>query len=532
MSEPARWPWPVFVFVIAIVPYLPTTSFGPTYDDHHHVVGNPFLRYPENAALLVSPRYLAMELPDRARPVLLATHFVDRALFGDRFPLYHLTSVLLHALSALLAFALARTLALSRGASAIAAALFALHPACVEAIASVSNREEPLAALFVLATLLFARRALAGSAAWLAPLTLAFTLALLSKEVAVAAPLLLLVLGACSSEFRPRGRRWMGVAVALAIPLAAFAWFQIRLGAPSLVSPSGAPLAAFATSGPTAWAQIPALGAWSALRLIAGYPMSAVHDPSWLASPLAILLGAVGCAGLVALAVASLRRDRRLALPILWLAASIAPVAAAPLMLNPIADRFLYLPAIGAAIGGVALVVARVSPTRALAGLALLAALYAAESSARVPVWHDDVRLFTDAVEHAPRVARAWHDLGAAHLDRGELDRAERATSRAAALEPDRVATHLNLALIARRRGHDGLPHLERAVALQAPPGEAALHERAFVLLAEGYARTGDRAALERLVTAEERRDPASALARGWRRRLASMRAPAPGRTD
>lgn len=519
-----RLAWPALVFVLAVVPYLQTTTFLPTYDDHHHVTGNPFLAYPENAALLVSPRYLSLELPDRARPALLATHFLDRALFGPRFGLYHLTSALLHGLAAVLAFALARSLALSRGAAAVAAALFCLHPACVEAVASVSNREEPLAACFVVATLLVARRALAGSALWLAPLALAFTLGLLSKEVAIAAPLLLVVLAVCSPAYRPVGRRWIGVLVALALPLAAFVWFQARLGVPSLSSGTGRPLAVFASIDLAAWAQVLPLEAYAAARVLAGHPMSAVHDASTLSSPLAIVTGALVCAVLVAAGVWSLRADRRLALALGWFVATTAPVAAAPWMLNPVADRFLYLPVLGAALGGVAFAAERFPLGRALAVLAVLASLYAAQSAARIPLWHDDVRLFRDAVEHAPSSGRAWHDLGAAHLDRGELDDAERALARAAALEPGRAATHLDLALVARRRGESGAAHLERAVALETAPGEAALHERAFRMLAETYATAGDRAALERLVAEEEERDPGSSLARAWRRRLARAR--------
>lgn len=515
-----RAAWPALVFVIAVTPYLQTTAFGPTYDDHHHIVDNPFLAYPENAALLVSPRYLAIELPDRARPALLATHFLDRAIFGQRFGLYHLTSALLHGLVAVLAFALARSLALSRGASAIAAALFALHPACVEAIASVSNREEPLAACFVLGTLLLARRALSGSALWLPPLALVFTLGLLSKEVAVAAPLLLVVLAACSPAYHAAGRRWIGVLAALALPLCAFAWFQVRLGVPSLSAGPASPLAVFASIDPTAWARVLPLEAYAAARLLAGYPMSAVHDAAPLSSAVAIVTGALVCAVLAAVGVWSLRRDRRLALALGWFVMSTAPIAAAPFMLNPIADRFLYLPAIGVAIGAVAFATERASARRALAALAVVAGLYAAQAAARIPLWRDDVRLFGDAVAHAPTAARAWHDLGAAHLDRGELDEAERALARAAALEPGRAATHFDLALVARRRGESGAQHLERAVALEQPAGEAALHERAFRMLAETYAASGDRAALDRLVADEERRSPGSPLARAWRRRL------------
>ena len=91
-------------------------------------------------------------------------------LFGFDPGAFHLGNAVLHAANAgLLLLVLAR-LTGARWRSALAAALFALHPLHVEAVAWASERKEVLAAFFgLLALLAYARHAArpsAGRLAW------------------------------------------------------------------------------------------------------------------------------------------------------------------------------------------------------------------------------------------------------------------------------------------------------------------------------------------------------------------------------
>lgn len=85
-------------------------------------------------------------------PLLHSLFWVQHRLWGDAFLGYHLTSVGLHAISALLVVAIVRRLEL-KGAW-LAGFLFALHPVCVESVAWIAEEKNTLAAFFALAAVL------------------------------------------------------------------------------------------------------------------------------------------------------------------------------------------------------------------------------------------------------------------------------------------------------------------------------------------------------------------------------------------
>src|SRR5207237_8531225 len=111
-------------------------------------------------------------------PLHLFSYMVDHALWGMRASGYHLSSVLLHGLNAVLCLAVVRRLSRSLAIGFLAALLFALHPSHVEAVAWVSSRKEVLSTTFLLLSLLFYLRARPGAAlrAWLSAASVLFLL--------------------------------------------------------------------------------------------------------------------------------------------------------------------------------------------------------------------------------------------------------------------------------------------------------------------------------------------------------------------
>jgi tetratricopeptide (TPR) repeat protein len=94
-----------------------------------------------------------------------------------------------------------------------------------------------------------------------------------------------------------------------------------------------------------------------------------------------------------------------------------------------VADRYLYLPAVGltiAAVAGMGELAPRMGlPPRgaALAGAVALAAL-AVGTWRQVPVWHDSDALWTYTLAHNPDCVPCHENLGLVLLERGELDAA------------------------------------------------------------------------------------------------------------
>jgi len=128
-------------------------------------------------------------------PLTWLSYLLDTELFGVDSGAIHTTNLLLHIANTLLLYALLFCWTGARGLSGFVAALFAIHPLHVESVAWATARKDVLSTFFGLSALLaygwYARR---HSVGWyLTALTL-FALSLISKQMLVTLPCLLLLL--------------------------------------------------------------------------------------------------------------------------------------------------------------------------------------------------------------------------------------------------------------------------------------------------------------------------------------------------
>src|SRR5205814_5740006 len=154
---------------------------------------------------------------------------LDVALFGPDPRALHLTSLGLHVANVLLLFVLFRVLTATHARSAMAAALFAVHPLHVESVAWVAERKDVLSTFFgLLAILSWLGYVRAPTRGRYVAAVLAFTASLMAKPMLVTLPVLLLLLDwwpLCRVEGlsgRGRWRRWQPLVVEK-LPLAAVA---------------------------------------------------------------------------------------------------------------------------------------------------------------------------------------------------------------------------------------------------------------------------------------------------------------------
>ncbi len=125
-------------------------------------------------------------------PLLHSVFWIEHQFWGDSVVGYHLTNVLLHALSACLVVMIVRIL--RRPGAPLAGLIFALHPVCVEAVAWISEQKSTLSAVFYLASALIYLRFDRDRRKRLYFLALgSFVLALLSKTVTATLPAALLI---------------------------------------------------------------------------------------------------------------------------------------------------------------------------------------------------------------------------------------------------------------------------------------------------------------------------------------------------
>lgn len=174
------------VIVLAIVAFWNSLGNGFVFDDITLILQNPTITELNWGEILRVDSY---------RPVRTFTYALNYALGGANPFGFHLFNVLLHGLNAGMVFLLLWQLTRSRWVCGMGAAFFAVHPVQTAAVAYVSGRKDLLAGFFLLAGInLFLRyRSRPRELATLIAAFVCFMLAVLSKEVAIVFPALLLL---------------------------------------------------------------------------------------------------------------------------------------------------------------------------------------------------------------------------------------------------------------------------------------------------------------------------------------------------
>jgi hypothetical protein len=346
-------------------------------------------------------------------------------LFGGRVWGIHLTSLILYTLTVLGVWSLAADL-LPSGVAWIAAALFAIHPVHVEAVALGVNQGELVVALLttlairrflaVRAGSLEARRGWAG----IAGLTVA---ALLFKEHAVVIPLLLLAADLTlpiAGEGRPLRSR-VGGYLTLALIVALF-W---SARAAVLGTFAGAPPAEGLSPDllPRALTMLGVVPTWARLLLFPAHlqadyaPMEIVPWAGWTSAQ---TMGVLLLLAWVALFVWGRRRAPAVAFAALFLAIALLPVSNILIPTGILAaERVLFLPSIGivllvAAASSAILPVRSAGPLRLaqVTAVALLLGLGMIRCAMRLPVWHDQGSHIVAQFNDAPASYRAYVAAG------------------------------------------------------------------------------------------------------------------------
>ncbi len=518
------------VSLAAALPYLGTLGNPPVLDDGWAALDNPLVWSLRNAGRIFRELYgFAGDPSVRGpyRPITTLSYALNYAMHGRWTPGFHAVNVALHALASLLLWALAGRLARAAPpgragrAALLCGLLFALHPAHVEAVATIFGRTELLSVAFTLGALLVALGW--REAAWRLPAAVALLAGgVLSKEVAVVAPAVFLLLawaapGAAGLSAPPglagpEARRSLLAAggVAGALSLAALPYFLVR-GVDVSVAPVARWFPVGTPPGHVALTMSRVVGEY--LRILA-FPsflggdfayaariptLSAPTASFWIASAAWVAALATGAALLLS------RRAPLEGAGVLWTVGALTPV----LHLVPVgvllAERLLYLPSAGFCLAaGVAL--ARLLPETAeaivpgraappvsplararrgavAAGLAALLGLLAARTVARTLDWRSAVAFWESELAKAPRQVVVNNNLAVALSARGDDARAAERLDVALVEHPGYWRAWVNLGIA---RSHLGQRERARAAfrrAMEIAPGQTAplLHMALFL---------------------------------------------------
>lgn len=445
------------------------------FDDGEYVYANPNLLgglTPRTLAWAFTTGYAA-----NWHPLTWLSHALDVTLFGGWAGGHHLTSVAIHGTNAVLLFLVLRAMTSALWRSALVAALFAIHPLHVEAVAWVSERKELLGALFgILAVGAYHRYARRPSPARMAAVAALFALSLLAKPMWVTLPCVLLLLDRWPlARHEPLRRLAIEKLPLLALSAASCAatWFvQSRSGAVA----SGFPLAERALNAPIAVLSYLRQTLWPS-GLAVFYPHPASVGQAVPRASAALALAAL--ASLAVAAVAMRRRRPYVGVGLLWFLGTLVPVIGlVQVGSQSRADRYTYLPLVGIFVAVAWLLgdwaAARPGRRAGLAGVAatLLLAL-AAAAHRQASVWRDGGRLYGHAIGATQDNWLAWNNLGMTQLDGGDLEAAIEAFGNAARIKPDYADAWYNAGVALTRLGEPERAAAAYREALRLDPSNA-----------------------------------------------------------
>ncbi len=472
-SIPERRGATIGLLVVAcIIAYAAQPLNGFVLDDHQIVLGNPVVTEVGRALEAFTTPYQGAERRDLLyRPLTVVSLAAQWAIHGDAPGMFHVVNVLLHIAATLLSWAFAQALLPGRGMAALLAGLiFAVHPIHTDAVCSVVNRSEVLAAAFAMAGFLSWRRWMQGARGeWLAVAGMAFLAAVLSKESGAPLPAFA---AAWAIPMAHRSRRpaviVAGWVAAFLLPAGAYLVLRANALDGALVASANRYFASVGT-----WQTLltmAGIGARYLALLVVPYPLS--PDYSFESVPLAgspfepwplagLVLVPAALAGTALLLSGRSVEARGAGFGLLWFGLFMAPTANIVPIMIPMAERFTYIGSAGAFAAAGAALSRLPGRGRGLGGLALaiLLAGLVSMTAARVRTWRDDLTLAADAVITYPHNAIMLANLGAALAYEGQAGPAVEALRRALVIAPAKWEFRVTLA----RLLHDSGLHRDEA---------------------------------------------------------------------
>jgi len=182
--------------ILALVVYLPSLGNGFALDDTGDIVENTAVHGLTNTAKVLSSPYRGRVPPGRSpyRPVTSLTYAPNWSM-GSGSPIpFHAFNVVLHGTNTGLVTILLTILGATPLLALLGGAVFVVHPVHVEATANSVGRGDALMAFFVLLGALAYLRRFRSEWARVGLVSLAYALALASKENGVVLPALLVAL--------------------------------------------------------------------------------------------------------------------------------------------------------------------------------------------------------------------------------------------------------------------------------------------------------------------------------------------------
>ncbi len=410
-------------------------------------------------------------------PLTWISHMVDVQLYGRNPAGHHFTSVLLHILGVVLLFLLIERATGRPLRSAAVAALFAVQPLNVEAVAWISERKSVLSVLLFLLAIgaygWYAKRPSLGGYLWV---VLFFGLGVTAKVMVIPFPFALLLL-----DYWPLGRlpgtdtdgnprKFYPALRALVIEKIPLFVMAAAGGAVTVYVHSREH--ALTATMPFSWRFKNAIFSYVAYLGKAIWPVGLApyypHPENTLSWTIVALSGLALAA--ITLIVWRFRERKYLLMGWLWYLGTMLPmIGFIQTGRQGMADRFMHIPMMGLLFALVWLIGDLAAERHwqkeiAVAIFLLALAPFAALTIKQIGYWHDSYTLFAHTLDVTKNNGFAENDFGVALMERGEPQLAAQHFVAAVRLSPDLASPHYNVAVLLQKQNRlDDAEHEYRA---------------------------------------------------------------------
>ena len=470
--------------------YLPSLQSGFVYDARIEILEEGFIPKISNLPQVLTLKVLGMNLMLGDRPGQLLYLMIIAAFSGQNPFLYHLASNLIHAANVGLLYILLRRLMAGEmmatssfgryfvpGVAAASALVFAVHPIAVESVANISYSSDLLVTFFALVALIAATffrgessrvSLIAGGCGCICTF-----FAVACKESGAAVPVLLLVYWALFRRDQSKPFWILFLAASMAIT-GAFLAARFLLAPATPLHPTylGGSLGHFLLIQPRLWI-------YMAGKILYPVHLSADYTADNIAS-VSLVKSLAGLALLVFFQVWLSLKSRigALGVAIYWL--GLATVSNFIPLFIFVADRYYYLPLVGAVLQLFALVFLTLKSPWELwvfAGISTLAlVLLTRLTLVREEVFKSEISLWSATLQVSPTSSITRSSLGDLFLKRGQLDQAIYLYQTALKLNPSNTTARTNLGNAFAKKGEitEAIEQYQDALAIR--PDVAANH--------------------------------------------------------
>jgi len=448
--------------------YVNATHGKFVYDDFKIIVENCFIKEWKYFPKIFTKDYFLISGEMSYRPLVTISYFIDYALWHSNPFGFHLTNIVLHTINTTLLFLLLNRIIQNKKIVFFSTLFFITHPVLIETVNAVGYREDLLSATFLLISLIYFIKSDILSSQQIhkknyfipfyAISLIAYFFALFSKEMAISMPILLPLLVIFSGEkIVPEIlKRLKGIYTGY-ILLSLF-YIIIRfvvLNNPSLKT-------AYQPGG--FWVNIltmiKIMASYIALSFFP-YNLNADYIVPLIKTPLegSCILSILFAISTIVIFMLLSKSRNMLACWIGWFIIMLLPVMNIIPIGNIMAERYLYIPAMGFCVAKGTLIYRITDPTLSTHAMRLRKTVqlvlvlltiggYGFSIITKNGDWRDELTLWTKTIHRSPNSHRAHCNMGNVYMERGLIERAEAEYRTAAHLSPQNASVHSNLGTV------------------------------------------------------------------------------------